>query len=294
MGDTTKRLLLAGALAALGLLGSAAASAQISAQQASQSYKQGVKLEANAARFAIRAAAQDASAAIQNLTSQVASPSFSIQDLLVLDATLREFQADVVGALALFTLGSAGLTKDLLDDFAGGGMLMGIYPSGFYHGDGGPLDAAHRAVDEEIDKAVAKVEKKLAGLAKRLEQAAGIGFASDVRLPLRRLEWYVNHPALSSSMGNELFLAYVYAYSHLANADDGRLCAGGLAPNNSSVIEIEARGGYPNGTIADSTTGVSPVPDWQHCLAAVPEGNYLLQVGIQGEGSLQSLAIGVR
>jgi hypothetical protein len=271
-----QRLALAGA--SLVLLAISPARAQVTEKKASRALRSGVRGEIKDTRVAAKAAVASLSATLDALIRDARSGTFGPTQEAVLGVALQDFRDDMELGSLVNEIEVTDLVDQLVTDL--GSPMDGSYPAGFYRGDGstlGRLDAGIRSVYE---KALRKVDKKLRRLATQLERN-GIGFTWRMIFSFRDAAWAYNAGVGAEFQGNVPGLAFVYALSHLAVADDGALCIGGRGPNNSAMIDIELSGGHSGGTVSEATMSGAEAAVF-HCFSNLEEGNYLIQVSVQG------------
>jgi hypothetical protein len=194
--------------------------------------------------------------------------------------------------------GYIGAAQGLIDLRGAGPSLAGIFPAGFYPGDGGTLDRHLEAVRVQSDRFYAQLGKRLARTEK-LAERAGIGLT--VRLRQSHSfsgATFSDVISLISTGVRGLTLDTLVAASFLANAGDGVLAIGGQADDAYGAVSVRIRGN--DGT--DMTDSISPDATTERfacntfsdfAAAGLPEGAFFVTAQ-QLAGPLQENVIGVR
>lgn len=283
-------------LAAVLLVAAPEGRAQLSEKQASKNLKSALKAEGKAFAKSAKTLGKGAAGELKALLAEANSDAFNSVDLLLLDDIMTDLRDDIVLRVGLASVAAAGVISDNFLALAGAegvAGLDGMYPDGFYFGEGGPIDGFLAQVDTHVDKLAATLEKRLAKLAKVLEKKQGVGFTYALPLPYRRLPFTVVDNGSAPAASNELNIAFAYAYSDLSAGDDGTLCLGGNAANNLDALEVTLRGGSDDLDM-DVLVGPTGESTWFVSVPDLPEGNYLVEVRVVGDPVTEYLTIGVR
>lgn len=295
----TSRNALAAIAAVVSILGAGvSASAQLTAKQAQRQLaaasREGLatfKQQLKASRAEIEANI-DAFEVVLGGTPQPLNALDLFDDL----AALQD-EVALATSTALFA-GFIGAAQGLFDLRGGGPSLAGIFPSGFYPGDGGTVDRHIVSVHVQVDRFYAQLAKRL-GRTKKLAERAGIGLT----ITLARSTSFIGATwsdvgAFLSTGDRGLTLDTLVAASRLANAGDGLLAIGGQADDAYGSVTVRIRGN--DGT--DLTDTIAPDASTERfacnslvdfSMTALPEGSFFVTAQ-QGTGPLQENVIGVR
>lgn len=157
---------------------------------------------------------------------------------------LHSFQEDVGSRVQLVGNNVSIAAEQVLADLAAGqGPLQGMYPAGFYPGDGGTIDKLIAKVLAEQKKTVAAVAKKLGKLPKLARKTANVGMTVQLG------PWAYPHVFYwdeSGGFGFGLALAptidTVIAVSDLGTAGDGVVFVGGAGDAGAADITLDLMG----------------------------------------------------
>ena len=265
------------------------ATAQLTEKEVVKAFNSEVKSEIKDVKVAVKAAVATLDATLKALTKDAKDGTFgSIQETVFAEA-IKDFEEAMVLGTLLQVADVLFRMDDLLPQLSPSG---GIYPADFYFGSGSALGDLEGAILDNYEKALSKLDKRFAKLAKELEKN-GIGFTWRLIFE-RRLHAISYNPGDGApGMPNRLALSMVYAFSDLDTADDGRLCVIGFAPNTVSDIDIELLGGQPEVSVVETTVGEGDAI-LCHCFDNLGEGNYLIEVGKQGDSDSRFTSLGVR
>jgi len=175
---------------------------------------------------------------------EIKNDNYSIGVVEDLYHALQDFQEDVGTRVQLAGNEVSNVASQVLAGLAAGqGALDGIYPPGFYPGDGGTIDRFIAKVLEAQAKTVAAVARKLAKLPKLVERRANVG------LTIALAPWASPHVFnWSENGGTGFFLALAptidtfVAASHLGTAGDGVVFVGGVGDIGAADVTVDLLG----------------------------------------------------
>jgi hypothetical protein len=234
--------------------------------------------------------ALDAQLALGSLTSVQAAASLHL--------SLSDAQVALRPLASNAFLGLYSAAGDALTALAGGVPLAGLYPRGFYAGDGGAMDLQVPRVLNEWDRFYASVNKRLAKTRKVAEKQ-GIGLSVVFTRPFDDIggRW-ADGQVVASTTTRPLSIDTVVAASVLANTPDGFIAVGGVGDNAVGSVLVElSRFGAIEASELVAPAGASD--RWSTDTLAgfdngpVVEGSYFFTAR-QGTGHLVDASIGVR
>ncbi|HEX5009218.1 MAG TPA: hypothetical protein VFY71_02360 [Planctomycetota bacterium] len=176
--------------------------------------------------------------------------------------------------------------NEALHAFADGEILHGLYPVDFYYGTGGVLDDSKATMDKEAGKLRVAALKRIGKTIAKAE-AAGLGFAVELRLPSRDKGNQVD-----ADGGFEIIqsatIDLVLSVSRLADANDGVLVVSGISDDSDDVTVLRQH-------FLDAEVASVPCdPRFIATFTGLAEGGYTVGVQ-QGTGEPASTgSIGVR
>ncbi len=156
----------------------------------------------------------------------------------------------------------------------------GIYPSGFYSGTGGVKDDVDAAVHAALAKTYAKVRKRVARVARRLEDH-GVLFTFRIESSLARLDWDANYANSIVVPSFVVSCDFALSASRRSAAGDGTFAFGGNAPADEGALSITVH--TPSGTTPQFD--VTPSIENRYRRIGLPgatafaEGDYLIAAG---------------
>ncbi len=282
------------AITIVACLGSSAA-AQLTPQQAQQQFN------------------GDLADALKNLKTSLASAkAMFFADLAAFETLVKSGGYDLAAVTALFEdlqtmMGSIGQAvrstgntaslsaTDALSDLAAGGDLGGVFPAGFYPGDGGSVDVLRAATRKAQDKTIAAVAKRLKKTRALVEKQANVGMTVALAAPgsMRDIFWDEDGGFFYSNE-SPITCDALIGVSDLGAVADGVVYLGGTANPNLGDVSLELLG--PE---SDSTSGGAPAvitERWSVSFTGdgLEEGVYAISATQGTGGSLATGSIGVR
>jgi len=126
--------------------------------------------------------------------------------------------------------------NEALHALADGEILHGLYPVDFYYGTGGVLDDSKATMDKQAGKLRVAALKRLDKSFAKAE-AAGLGFAVELRLPSRDMG---NQVDADGGFGiiQSATIDFVLSVSRLADANDGVLVVSGISDDSDDVTVL--------------------------------------------------------
>ena len=233
--------------------------------------------------------------ALATFEGELKAGTYTTDDAATLFDALQVFMGEVGHATRSSGNDMALAATDALAGFADGAMLLGIFPAGFYTGDGGPIDAYRAAVRKAQDKTIAAVVKRLAKTRKLAEKKANVGLTIALSAPGAMRDFSFDElGGGSESDETPITVDALMAVSDLAQTTDGMVFVGGSASPGLGAVAVELFG-------PDDVSGSGGVPTsvfhrWGLIVdgGGVIEGSYIA-VATQGTGGpLATGQIGVR
>jgi hypothetical protein len=276
----------------------ASASAQLTEKQAQQQLAAASRQGLAAYRQQLKAARAEIEANLDAFEVVLGGTPQPLNALDLFD-DLAALQDEIaLAASTAFFSAHAGAGQALVDLRGGGPSLNGIFPPGFYAGDGGTIDRHLAQVLVQGDRFYAQLAKRLART-RKLAERSGIGLT----IVLARsgappgASWADG--GLSLSTGDRPLTAdTLVAASSLANAGDGLLALGGQADDFYGDVSVAIRG--VDGTnLTDTITPDASTERWagntffDFAMTGLTEGAFYVTAR-QGTGPLEEGLVGVR
>jgi hypothetical protein len=220
-------------------------------------------------------------------------------DVLGLFADLSALQDELAFAAALaFGEGFAGAGQALVDLRGGGPSLNGIFPQGFYVGDGGTIDRHRAQILARWDRFYAQLERRLART-RKLAERSGLGLTIVLARSgfLPGASW-ADGGLFQSTGVRPLTVDTLVAASLLANGGDGLIAVGGQADDFFGAVSVAIHGvdgtNETDSVFADASSerwAANTFSDFS--MAPLPEGTFYVTAQ-QAGGSFEEGGIGIR
>lgn len=189
---------------------------------------------------------------------------YDIFDLV--DAFQRDLH-DAIRDATYQALQSMKSAKEILEDAGVGGNTE--RPRGFYFGDGGTCDELRASIEKNIEKVLARVDKRLKKTTKHFQSKSGMSVSFRLEAPTIYLEYSDSstyHPYV-------LTIDVAIAASYDAFANDVWILLGGRMPAADGDLEVHS-------TINGALGSTTPTGDnrYRFFKSSLPEGNQTIRV----------------
>jgi len=254
---------------------------------------------------------KDLAAEFKDLKADLAEDKATFFDeLAVFEAAVKQGNYDVAAVEALFDdlttlMGAIGarvrgagnstgiVATNSLEALAAGGDLNGVFPDGFYPGDGGPVDVLRAKARKEQDKVIAAVAKRMQKTIALVEKEANVGMTVSLAAPgaMRDLTWD-EVGGFFFSDESPITCDALIGVSDLAQLADGVIFVGGTANPNPGAVALEYMGPESATTSGGVPTGGQE--RWSTSISGLDEGVYAISATQGTGGPLATGSIGVR
>jgi hypothetical protein len=271
------------------------AAAQLTAAQATKQFKKALAEALGDTKSKMNESKAEFLDALALFEAELKGGTYATDDAEALFDALQAFMGEVGNATRVSGNFMSIAATDALAGFADGAALFGIFPAGFYPGDGGPIDVYRAAVRKAQDKTIAAVAKRFAKTRKLAEKEADIGLTLALAAPGAIRDSYFDEAgAFSESDETPITVDALMAVSDLAQTTDGVLFVGGSASPSFGAVAVEVSG--PDMVSDSGGVPTSVFHRWGLVIdgGGLVEGSYIA-VATQGTGGpLATGSIGVR
>jgi hypothetical protein len=287
---TGRRIVVAFVLAACAGGG---ASAQVTPGEASHQLKSDLAEELKDLKASLAEAKATFFDELGAFEALVKAGDYDVSAVADLFDNLTTMMGSIGAAVRSVGNGTSTAAGDALEALAGGGDLNGVFPDGFYPGDGGSVDVLRAKVRKEQDKVIAAVAKRMRKTLALVEKHANVGMTVSLAAPgsMRDLTWDENGGFFFSDE-SPITCDALIGVSDLGQAADGVIFVGGTANPNLGAVALESIG--PEGNTTSGGVPALVVERWSTSISGLDEGVYAISATQGTGGPLATGSVGVR